>query len=251
MPKLVILGSANAVPDLMHENTHMALVGQEQSVLIDCVGNPLLRFQQAGIEVNHLTDIILTHFHPDHVSGVPSFLMNTWLLGRKRQIDIHGLGYVVERMEKILEFFDWTNWPKMYPVRFHPLSDQEMVTILETSEYRILSSLVHHLIPTIGLRVEFPQSGKVLAYSCDTEPCEEVVRLAADADVLLHEASGETIGHTSAAQAGKIATQARAKALYLIHYPTQEGKLQELVNEARTMYDGPVALAEDFLELSF
>ncbi len=251
MPRLVVLGSANAVPDMEHENTHMALVGQDRIVLIDCVGNPLLRFQQARLEVDHLTDIILTHFHPDHVSGVPSFLMNSWLLGRKTPMDIHGLGYAVERMEKVMDFFDWTSWPNMYPVKFHPLLEQEMVPVLETDEYRVFASLVHHLIPTIGLRVEFPQSGKVLAYSCDTEPCEEVVRLASGADVLLHEAAGATIGHTSAAQAGKIASQARAKSLYLIHYPTQGGKQQGLIHEARTTYDGPVALAEDFLELNF
>jgi len=251
LPKLVILGSANAVPDLEHENTHMALVGQEGCVLIDCVGNPLLRFQQAGLDVERLTDIILTHFHPDHVSGVPSFLMNTWLLGRKTPIDIHGLGYVVERMERVMEFFDWDSWPKMYPVTFQPVPEQEMAPVLESKEYRVFSSVVHHLIPTIGLRIEFPQSGKVLAYSCDTEPCEEVVRLASGADVLLHEAAGASIGHTSAAQAGEIASQAKAKSLYLIHYPTQPGKHQELIIEAGTTFNGPVALAEDFLEIQF
>lgn len=251
MSKLVVLGSANAVPDVDHENTYMVLVGQRRSLLIDCVGNPLLRFKQVGLEVNQLTDLILTHFHPDHVSGVPSFIMNTWLLGRKTAFDIHGLGYTVERMEKVMEFYDWATWPNLYPVNFHPLPAQEMVPVLETDEFRVYASLVHHLIPTIGLRVEFSQSGKVLAYSCDTEPCEEVVRLAAGADVLIHEAAGATIGHTSASQAGKIATRAGVKSLYLIHYPTQDGEHLSLIAEARTTYAGPVALAEDFLELNF
>jgi len=251
LTKLIILGSANAVPDLYHENTYMVLVGQERGVLIDCVGNPLLRFQQVGLEVDHLEDIILTHFHPDHVSGVPSFLMNTWLMGRKKPIDIYGLGYTVERMEKVMDFFDWTSWPNLYPVNFHSLPEREMTPVLETDEYRLFSSTVRHLIPTIGLRVEFPQSGKALAYSCDTEPCEQVVRLASGVDVLIHEAAGGTIGHSSAAQAGEIAAQAGAKSLYLIHYPTQGVNHASLLAEARTTYAGPVALAEDFLELNF
>ncbi|HLA97209.1 MAG TPA: ribonuclease Z [Anaerolineales bacterium] len=251
MPKLIILGSANAVPDLEHENTYMVLVGQERSVLIDCVGNPLLRFQQVGVDADHLQDIILTHFHPDHVSGVPSFLMNTWLMGRKQSIDIHGLSYTIERMEKVMDFFDWASWPNLYPVNFHSLSEGEMVPVLETDEFRIYASVVRHLIPTIGLRMEFPRNGKALAYSCDTEPCEQVIRLASDVDVLIHEAAGGTIGHSSAAQAGGIAAQAGAKSLYLIHYPTQGVNHANLVAEARITYDGPVELAEDFLELRF
>jgi len=251
LTKVIILGSASAVPDLQHENTSMILVGQRRNVLIDCVGNPLLRFQLAGVDVDQLTDIILTHFHPDHVSGVPAFLMNTWLLGRKKPIDIHGLGYTVERMEKVMGFYDWAAWPNLYPVNFHPLPEQEMSLVLETDEFRIYASLVRHLIPTIGLRVEFLHTGQVMAYSCDTEPCDQVIRLASNADVLIHEATGETIGHTSAAQAGKIAAQAGARSLYLIHYPPQSSNSRGLVVEAKTTYEGPVTLAEDLMVLNF
>ena len=82
MPKVVILGSSNAIPTPEHENTHLAVVGEERMVLIDSVSNPILRLQQAGLDFNDLTDVILTHFHPDHVSGVPLLLMGMWLMGR-------------------------------------------------------------------------------------------------------------------------------------------------------------------------
>jgi ribonuclease BN (tRNA processing enzyme) len=51
------------------------------------------------------------------------------------------------------------------------------------------------MVPNIGLRVEFKASGKVWAYSCDTEPCSEVVRLGRGADVLVHEVAGAGLGH--------------------------------------------------------
>ncbi|MCG8379810.1 MAG: MBL fold metallo-hydrolase, partial [Proteobacteria bacterium] len=101
------------------------------------------------------------------------------------------------------------------------------------------------------LRFEFPHSGQVLAYTSDTAPTANVVWLARGADILIHEAAGASAGHSSAAQAGEMASQAQAKSLYLIHYPTGENSTDGLVEEAAAHYDGPVALAEDFMEFSF
>ncbi len=251
MAKVVILGSSNAVPDAEHENTHMAIVGKERSILIDCVSNPILRLRQAGVDFDEVSDLILTHFHPDHVSGVPSLLMNLWLLGRKRPITIHGLSHTLDRMENLMDFYEWQKWPAFFPVTFHRMPEQEMNLVLATTEFRIYSSPVRHFIPTIGLRVEFPETGMVMAYSCDTQPCAEVVRLAAGADVLIHEATGAFTGHSSATQAGEIARQAEVGRLYLIHYPTGGTNHQTLTTEAENAYGGPVALAKDFMQLEF
>ena len=48
MAKLIVLGSSSAVPDFEHENTHLAILGEERVVLVDCVGNPIVRLRQAG-----------------------------------------------------------------------------------------------------------------------------------------------------------------------------------------------------------
>ena len=91
MPKVIILGSSNAVPSLNHENTHLVIVGNERTILVDCVSNPIVRLEQAGIDFNDLTDIVITHFHPDHVSGMPLLLMDMWLMGRTKPLNIYGL----------------------------------------------------------------------------------------------------------------------------------------------------------------
>jgi len=249
--KLIILGSANAIPDEKHENTHMALVGEAGTVLIDCVNNPVVRLAQAGIALDQVGDIILTHFHPDHVSGVPLLLMDMWLLGRKKPLNIYGLAYTLDRLEKVMGFYDWATWPHFFPVSFRRLPGDEMTPVLASEEFRIFCSPVHHLIPNIGLRVEFITTGKTLAYSCDTEPCQEVVRLAAGADVLIHESSGATLGHTSPEQAGETADHAEVGALYLIHYPTRTTDPQTFIPEAKKKFSGPVALAEDLMVLEF
>ncbi len=251
MAKLVILGSSNAIPTEEHENTHMALLGKDRFVLIDCVSNPMLRLKKAGLNFNNLTDLILTHFHPDHISGVPLLLQNMWQLGRTRPLNIFGLHHTLDRMRDLMGFFEWSTWPGFFPVAFHRLPDQDRTEVLKNSEFTVYASPVRHFVPTIGLRIEFPASGKVLAYSCDTEPCPEVIDLAEDADVLIHEAHGAQVGHSSASQAAGIAREAGAKKLYLIHYPTWEYDPEPLVVEAAEVFSGSVALAKDFMELNF
>jgi ribonuclease Z len=251
MPKVLILGSSNAIPDENHENSHMALIGDERLVLIDCVSNPIVRLRKAGLDVDNLTDLILTHFHPDHVSGVPLLLMDLWLLGRKRELRIYGLDYTLDRLETLMEMYGWESWPRFFPVEMNRLAEKEMNLVQENDQWRIYSSPVSHIIPNIGLRIEFPHSKKVFAYSCDTEPCSEVVHLARNSDVLIHESAGKSLGHSSAAQAGQIAKEAQAKHLYLIHYPNGNFKDDNLVSNAKESFRGPVNLAVDFMEFEF
>ena len=104
------------------------------------------------------------------------------------------------------------------------------------------------MIPNIGLRFEFPKKEKIIVYSSDTGPSDEVIRLASEADILIHEAAGEGRGHSSANQAGEIAQKAGVEELYLIHYPTWNFNPESLVSIARTNFEGTVTLASDFLE---
>ncbi len=251
MPKAIILGSSNAIPTKDHENTHMVIIGDERVVLVDCVGTPVLRLERAGVDFNDLTDIIITHFHPDHVSGLPLLLMDMWLMGRRKSINIYGLHHTLDRVERLMGFYEWADWPDFFPVAFHRLPAAEMSTVIDCPDFKVLSSPVRHLVPTIGLRFEFQRVGRVMAYSCDTEPCVQVVRLADGADVLIHEAAGEERGHSSAAQAGDIASQAEAGALYLIHYPTGQFGVGDPVAEAKKKYGGTINLATDFMTLDF
>jgi len=178
-------------------------------VLVDSVSNSILRLEQIGLDFNDLTDIIITHFHPDHVCGLPILLMDMWLMGRQRPLNIYGLHYTLDRVEGLMNYFNWADWPNFFPVEFHRLPAKEMTSVFDCADFQIKSSPVCHMIPTIGLRFEFKKSGRSMAYSCDTEPCNEVVHLSEGANVLIHEATGESFGHSSARQAGEIAAKAR------------------------------------------
>ncbi|MGD8813346.1 MAG: MBL fold metallo-hydrolase [Anaerolineales bacterium] len=249
MASLVILGTAAAVPDSEHENTHMALVAKQGVVLVDCVGTPTVRLAEAGISLNAISDLVVTHFHPDHVSGIPMLLMGMWLQGRTQPLTIHGLEHCLERVRGTMDFYDWQTWPGFFQVQFHDLPEEEGVQVLEREDFRVIASPVVHLIPTIGLRFESRPEGRAIVYSCDTEPCDALRNLAEGANVLLHEASGANPGHSTAAQAGELARQAGVKRLLLIHYPLGEAIGRQMLAQAEVSFGASVALAKDLMTI--
>jgi ribonuclease Z len=249
MGRVIVLGSASAVPDAGHENTHILVEAGSRMVLVDCPGSPTVRLEQAGVDPKQLTDIILTHFHPDHVSGFGPLMMSLWLTGRKEPLTVYGLEPTIERAKKMMELYEWKNWPDFYPVQFVCIAAEEHVMVMEGIDLRVYASPVNHLVPTIGLRFEFGKNSQVLTYSCDTEPSQAVRRLADGADVLIHEATGSSIGHTSPEKAGEIATQAEVGMLYLIHYPPQLIGPEELLVRARQTFQGPIYVAQDLMTI--
>jgi len=250
MAKLIFLGTASAVAYKGHENTFLVLKGEESSILVDCSSRPVMRLKDAGIDHNDLSDLIITHFHPDHVSGLATLIMDMWILGREQEFHIHGCEHAITRAIKMMDLFGWQDWTDIYPVHFHTLPLEELAPVLENLEFKILSSPVKHMIPTLGIRIEYRGGEFVVAYSSDTSPVPETVKLAADADVLIHEAGGTSFHHSTASQAGEIASQARVKALYLIHYPPEEMiSPDSTLGDAKKTFPGKVFLAEDFMEI--
>jgi ribonuclease Z len=247
MAKVTILGSGYAVPDENHENTHMVLHGENCAILIDCAGSPISRLRKVGVHFEKLTDVILTHFHPDHTYGFPILLMGMWLLGRTTPLRVHGLHHCMERAEDQMGFYHWDEWPNFFPVAFHRLPEREEVLVLDDEEFRITASPGKHFIPTIGVRIEVKANDFVMAYSSDTEPCRAIANLAHNADLLIHESTGGRFGHTSAIQAGTVASEAGAKRLGLIHYRLVDA--DDMIEDAETTFGGPIFLAEDFMEI--
>lgn len=252
MARIVILGSAAVVSDARHDNTHFVLIGEQNSpILVDCGSNPLGKLKNLGISDEALSDVILTHFHPDHVSGMPNMLMHMWQLGRQAPLRFYGLPHCINRAEDLMSAFQWEAWPDFFPVAFSRVRERNNAPVMETEDFRITAWPVKHFIPTIGLRIENKRTGKVLAYTCDTEPTPSLLELCQDADLLIHEAAGEGQGHSSARQAGETATLCHARALYLIHYQVWNTDPTQIVPEAQQTFSGPVYLSEDYDEYTF
>jgi ribonuclease Z len=210
---------------------------------------PTIRFSEVGISPNQITDIILTHFHPDHVSGVPLLLMNMWLMGRKHPLRIYGLNHTLERMEDLMGFYQWEDWPQFFEVSFHRLPELESVTVLERDNFVITSSPVCHIVPTIGLRIDCDSNRYTIVYSSDTEPCDSLRNLARGADVLIHEATGLSVGHSTAEQAAELAAQAGVGKLYLVHYPVEDMNDASILEAAKSHFTGSIEYARDLMRI--
>jgi len=248
--KVILLGTASFIPSVEADNTHLAILAGSRKVLVDTATNPFVSLKRGGIEPNEITDLVLTHFHPDHISGLPILVMGMWFTGRKMELHIHGLEYTLERAQKMLDLFNISAWLNLFPIHYHTVP--ELITglapIISDEDLLLFGAKVNHLIPTLGIRAEFPKSGKVLAYSCDTEPCEAVERLAAHADYLLHESAGNSKGHSSPKQAGETAQKSGVGTLYLIHYPAEADSGRNLV-EAKLVFNGDVIAACDLMTI--
>ena len=246
MARVHILGSAAAVKDARHDYTHFLLVGENSGpILVDAGSNPLGKIADLGIDESNLQDVILSHLHPDHVAGVPNMIPHLWLLGRTAPLRFYGLEHCMTGIERIMDDYDWHRWRTFYPLTFNHVAEQSAAPVLENDDFVITAWPVKHFVPTIGLRIVNKVTGRVLAYTCDTEPTPSLLELCADADILIHEAAGPPPGHSTAAMAGQTASEVGAKALYLIHYPVWKTDPAPLVAEAQTTYDGPVALCQD------
>jgi ribonuclease Z len=248
MGKVILLGTASFIPSAEADNTHLAILAGDRTVLVDTATNPFLSLKKGGIEPNEVTDLVLTHFHPDHVSGLPILLMGMWFTRRKGELHIYGLEYTLNRAKKMLELFNISSWANLFPIHYHLVIGGGFSTLISDKDLRLFGAEVKHLIPTMGIRVEFPASGKTLAYSCDTEPCGAVEILAKGANVLLHESAGNSKGHSSAEQAGETAQKAGVETLYLIHYPG-ESDPDRFIEQARSVFDGQVIAARDMMTI--
>jgi len=101
-----------------------------------------------------------------------------------------------------------------------------------------------------------PRSGSKIVYSGDTTPCGEMIELAKDADILIHEAtyneedSDKAIsnGHSTSSQVAEIAKGANVSKLILTHISTRYTDIGDLKEEALNIFKN-TEVAYDFLSL--
>ena len=101
-----------------------------------------------------------------------------------------------------------------------------------------------------------PRPGRKIVYTGDTGASENIVKLAENADLLIHEATFEDElkeramedGHSTPSMAAETAKEAGAKRLFLTHISARYKDTDLLLEQARKIF-GNTELAEDFLRL--
>lgn len=223
MAMLHLLGTGAAHADHRRTTTMLAVSGPGSTVVIDCGGDVVPRLLAHGLALDRVAALIVTHEHADHVAGFPLMMERLWLAGRRRPLDVHGPAAAVAQVRRLHDSFDTSRWPGYPDVRYHPVPLVEGALVLRDDDWEIQAAPGTHAVPALGLRIRDLHSGGVMAYSGDTEPSAAIERLASDVDLLVHEATGDGPGHSSAAAAAGVAERAHARRLVLVHLgPDQE-----------------------------
>ena len=101
-----------------------------------------------------------------------------------------------------------------------------------------------------------PRRGRKIVYTGDTRPFDGLAEFAANADLLVHDATlddelaerAEEDGHSTPSQAAKIAEKAKAKRLVLTHISARYKNTSKLLKQAKKIFKNTF-VAEDFLEI--
>jgi ribonuclease Z len=239
MPTLHLLGTGAAISDPHRTTTMLAFTDaavERSTLVVDCGGDVCQRLLANGVSLESIRALVVTHAHMDHASGFPLFMEKIWLDGRERPIPVVGIEAALAQAQRSWDAFApvHTEWDAP-PIDWQSVPHTPDADLWSDDVWTVTASPVDHgSQPNVGLRVEHPATGLVVGYSCDTAPCDAVVDLAQDADVLVHEANGVGDGHSTAAEAATVAKAAGVGRLLLVHLPP--GDKRDALRAARNVF---------------
>ena len=212
-----------------------------------------------------ISKIFITHFHGDHILGLPGLIQSMNFRGRDKKLTIYGPKGLNVLKESIFSL----GYCKIeFPIEFIEIGSE---IVEKTEDYIIKSQEVNHLVPSLAYSIEElkkprflrqkaielgkiikpeqvlgpPRKGRKITYSGDTTPCEEMVELAKDSTLLIHESTyvkedsdkAEENYHSTSSDAASIAKKSNSKKLILTHISTRYQNTDQLLNEALEIFE--------------
>ena len=220
-------------------------------MLLDASSGTILlkRLRAAGIPLGGVRHLFVTHRHFDHAGGLAPLLVALVPLPES-SITVHALPGTLEVLRELLALTipgveGWLGERLVWS----PLVLGEP-TAAGDAEVRPFP--VDHGLECAGFRVE--HGGSSMTFAADTRPCPGVVENARGVDLLIHEAYGleddaewaHAFGHSTAAEAGRVARDSGARRLLLTHLRASRFvDPAELQAEAEGAFGRPVEVARD------
>lgn len=270
--RLVLLGTGTPNADPDRSGPALAVVVDGVPYLVDAGPGVVRRAAAArragiaGLAVDRLATVFLTHLHSDHTVGLPDLLLTPWVLGRDEPLRVYGPDGTREMAELVRKA-----WERDIRIRLDGLEpandrgyrveahDVGPGVVYRDERITVTAFQVPHgsWREAFGYRFETPD--RIIVVSGDTRPSEEIVRQCSGCDILVHEVYSQAgfegrspewqryhaSFHTSGPELGRIAARARPKLLVLTHQLLWGATPEELLNEVRRGFEGRVVFGRD------
>ncbi|MEY4270616.1 MAG: ribonuclease [Pseudomonadota bacterium] len=244
--KLVLLGTAGGpTPKPNRAAAAQAVVIDGHVYVVDCGNGVARQMVLAGLKLDALRAIFVTHHHSDHNADYGNLLLLAWANNLAVPVDAYGPPPLRRMTRQFLALNDYdiktriADEGRIDPATLiRPHEVKRGGDVYRDDRVRVACALVNHppVVPSFAWRFDGPDRSIVI--SGDTAPSDALVALAKGADVLVHEvmhlpAMDALIAsepnaprlrehliasHTPSTEVGKIATRAGVKTLVLSHF---------------------------------
>ena len=104
---IIFLGTSQAIPTAKRNHTAILLSYANENILVDCGEGTQRQFRKAGISPTKLTKILITHWHGDHILGLPGLLQTLALNNYNKTLEIYipkGTKHFIEQIFRMFIF---------------------------------------------------------------------------------------------------------------------------------------------------
>jgi len=202
-------------------NTCFHLVGRTTNALIDCGATSLVAMNRLAIDRNAIDVILITHYHADHIGGLPFFILEShYVLKRHRGLIVAGPPGLKSRYAELMEtaFAGTKSMQWSFPLTLMELDigKRNDVGNMRVTPFHVLHD--DRAGPCVGFRIE--ADGKVVAFSGDTQWTESLIDIGRDADLFISEAythDKPISGHMALSELERHLVEIGPKRLILTH----------------------------------
>lgn len=140
--KIHFLGTSAQIPSVKRNHSAILLTYNEENILFDCGEGTQRQFRKAKLNPCKVTRILISHWHSDHILGIPGLLSTLALSGYNKTLYIYGPKGTREFMRDLLKMF---NFQKKYEIIVEETNGGKFY---ETKDFYLESEKMAHGIPT-------------------------------------------------------------------------------------------------------
>lgn len=138
------LGTGQAIPTAKRNHSAILLTWNDENILVDCGEGTQRQFRKLKLNPCKLTKILITHWHGDHILGLPGLLQTLALNGYNRMLDIYIPKHTSKFMEMIFSMFVFQGKIN------YKIHECDPGVIFEDKDIKILAERMQHGTPTLA-----------------------------------------------------------------------------------------------------